>query len=719
MGEIVIPSGAQLALVKLLVRLQLVPPEATKQYVSDELCPIAFFARLGMLDESKAIQRVAQHLGIEVFSFRPGQADGPFQALNHPKLGRVEMEKWRMHRVLPIAITDRRLTLAAANPLDVDGMKSLEFDLGYQITTAIAPEELILSLLSRKDTPQTGFSLDEILSQSEAEAPPSILESMRTSDAHVGESEVNAAPVVKLVNKVLSDAVQRGASDLHISPERDGLMVRVRVDGIMQPLFTVPSHLAAAVLSRLKVLSGMDIAERRKPQDGRLRVKVPSGTRDLRVSTVPTAHGENLVARILASDLQAVDFDALGMSAPLQADLKSLLQQSSRLFLVTGPTGSGKTSTLYGCLLAVRDGSSNIISIEDPIEYRIPGVTQVQVNPKIGVTFAEGLRSVLRQDPDVVMVGEIRDGETASVAMQVAQTGHLVLSTLHTTSAAGAVTRLRDLGVPAFVIAASLGGVLAQRLVRRLCSACARPLSAESLARAEALALSPHSMREAGGCPECFNSGYRGRLGVFSFLAVTDALREAIRNEASEADLQQIARGGGFISLEEAARDAVNAGLTSLDEVERAVGALPVIASPVTSYTSVTGKVATPTGLTRPKVLLIDDDEDTREVLAMVLQREFYDVIQAANGIEGLERVFDSPPDIIICDLMMPKMNGAEFLQRLQRDARTRQIPVLMLTAAGTAENEVLLLAGGASDFVAKGADTKVMLARLSRLLSA
>ena len=226
-------------------------------------------------------------------------------------------------------------------------------------------------------------------------------------------------------------------------------------------------------------------------------------------------------------------------------------------------------------------------------------------------------------------------------------------------------------------------------------------------------------MREAGGCPECFNSGYRGRLGVFSFLAVTDALREAIRNEASEADLQQIARGGGFISLEEAARDAVNAGLTSLDEVERAVGALPVIASPVTSYTSVTGKVATPTGLTRPKVLLIDDDEDTREVLAMVLQREFYDVIQAANGIEGLERVFDSPPDIIICDLMMPKMNGAEFLQRLQRDARTRQIPVLMLTAAGTAENEVLLLAGGASDFVAKGADTKVMLARLSRLLSA
>lgn len=719
MSEITISSGAQLALVKLLVRLQVVPPEATKQYVSTELCPIAFFARLGMLDEAKAVARVAEHLGVEVFSFRSGQAEGPFQALNHPKLGRVELDTWRKHRVVPIALTDGRLSLAAANPLDVDGIKSLEFELGYQITTLIAPEELILSLLSRKDSPQPGFTLDEILSQSAAEAPESVSESVRAGDAHVGESEVNAAPVVKLVNKILSDAVQRGASDLHISPEREGLMVRVRVDGIMQPLFSVPSHLAAAVLSRLKVLSGMDIAERRKPQDGRLRVKVSSGVRDLRVSTVPTAHGENLVARILASDLQSVDFDALGMSAGLQSTLKGLLQQSSRLVLVTGPTGSGKTSTLYGCLLAVRDGTSNIISIEDPIEYRIPGVTQIQVNPKIGVTFAEGLRSVLRQDPDVVMVGEIRDSETASVAMQVAQTGHLVLSTLHTTSAAGAVTRLRDLGVPAFVIAASLGGVLAQRLVRRLCPHCARALSPESSARAEALSLTPHGMREAGGCPECFDSGYRGRLGVFSFLSVTDALREAIRSEASEAELQEIARAGGFVTLEEAAREVVNAGLTTLDEVERAIGALPAVDAELKDQRPEAAKVVASSSLTRPRVLLIDDDEDTREVLSMVLQREFYEVIQAGNGLEGLERVFDNPPDVIICDLMMPKMNGAEFLQRLQRDARTRGIPVLMLTAAGTTENEVALLASGASDFVAKGVDMKVMLARLSRLLSA
>ena len=379
-------------------------------------------------------------------------------------------------------------------------------------------------------------------------------------------------PVIRLVNVTLLDALRAGASDVHFEPLSSELRVRYRLDGVLREMTRVGRQYQAAVVSRIKIMAGLDIAERRRPQDGRIRLRLAEREVDLRVSTLPGLHGEGIVLRLLDAGITTPELHALGMPTAIRAQLEQLVSRTGGLVLVTGPTGSGKTTTLYATLAQLNTAAVKIVTVEDPIEYRIDGVTQVPVTVRAGLTFASALRSILRHDPDIIMVGELRDAETATIAIQAALTGHLVLSTLHTTDAVGAVTRLVDMGVEPYLVAATLQGSLAQRLVRVLCDACAvarRPNAAE-LERWGALSATP---REAGGCEVCAGTGYRGRRGIYELFMPDDTLRSAIVGSASADLLRAHAAAHGTVPLREEGWRLVREGITTPAELARALGA--------------------------------------------------------------------------------------------------------------------------------------------------
>lgn len=383
------------------------------------------------------------------------------------------------------------------------------------------------------------------------------------------------APTVRLVNMVLSDAVRAGASDIHIEPQRDVLRIRYRVDGMLRDVMTVPRRAAPAVVSRIKITSGLDIAERRVPQDGRARISVDSISVDTRISTMPSIHGEKVVIRLLMGAEQIKQLDAMGMTAEQLAKIRASMQQPQGLVLITGPTGSGKTSTLYAALSEIVDPTRNIVTLEDPVEIQIPGITQTQTNERAGMTFAKGLRAILRQDPDVVLVGEVRDAETAELALTASMTGHLVLSTLHTNSAVAALTRMVDMGIEPFLVASSLSCVVAQRLVRKVCENCARPETIDP-ALLESLGVDPWTVahatpRKGEGCTQCGGTGYKGRCGVYEVIEVTPTLRATLLRDPSEHALAAAAEAEGFKSLRSSALELAARGETTYTEVARVV----------------------------------------------------------------------------------------------------------------------------------------------------
>jgi type IV pilus assembly protein PilB len=377
------------------------------------------------------------------------------------------------------------------------------------------------------------------------------------------------APVVRLVERVLGQAVRDRASDIHFEPFEGEFKVRCRVDGTLREVAAPPPELALPVISRLKVLAGLDIAERRAPQDGRIRFAAAGRGVDLRVSTLPTQSGESVVLRVLDASTAVHELSALGMSAVVEAGVREVVRRPHGILLVTGPTGSGKTTTLYSCLRLINTPEVKILTAEDPVEYEITGVMQLPVNPAIGLAFATALRSFLRQDPDVLMVGEIRDAETAQIAIQAALTGHLVLSTLHTNDAVGAVTRLVDMGIEPYLVAATLEAVLAQRLVRCVCPACGVPADAPpALSRQLGLgAAAELRYRQGRGCETCRKTGYKGRTGIFEWLRLKEPLRELVLERASAAVFQQKAVEAGMETLHAAGLRALRAGLTSVEEL--------------------------------------------------------------------------------------------------------------------------------------------------------
>ena len=723
-----------IALAKVLCKLQLIDEASYQErfaITADQVPPsepIALGASQDLFEEGDAISLIAQHLGVEKYDLSdPSTAFSAKQLLDQ-FVDKIPVEKWKEIKAVPVLRDRGGLHIAYANPLARDSKQQIDFLLGESSRVAVASEAQILSFMcggSVKEIRATTRSVDGISLDSigASKLSPSI------GDSDSSTVNVDAAPIVRLVNKMFLDSFERGASDIHISPEKSQLSVKIRADGVMTELMTVPANVSGSVISRIKLLAGMDISEKRRPQDGRIRINILDSHKDLRVSTVPTLYGENVVARVLNSDLTSISFDKLGMPSEVLHPLTKDLSGTSQVILVTGPTGSGKTSSLYAAITQLKDGQKNIITIEDPIEYRVNGITQIQVNSKIGMTFAEAIRSVLRQDPDVVVVGEVRDNETATTAMQAAQTGHLVLATLHANSAPAAITRLLDLEIPSYLVSSSIRGVLAQRLVRKLCPFCAIPDTRDSTYKLLSRLGRDASPKIAKGCGECSDAGFKGRTGLYSYLPFTEEVKGAVRDQRGEAEVERLARLSGYRSLEEMGIELISSGVSSYDEVTRVLGEIaPTDLSTALHDNSESGARAEPLPdavLTQPlrdklrkkRVLLVEDDENLRQVISMTLERAKFEVLQAKNGVDALARIATDIPDIVVCDLMMPEMDGAETVQRLRGDNATRRIPILMLTSADTCENELKLIECGADDFVSKAAGRKIFLSRVNRLL--
>lgn len=722
-------TNANQALIGLLIKLGLLTSEQYKQHrPQSDYFPILDLAQGRMLDEGTAVGAVAKHLGIRVVDTDPGSVRERSALFDHPLLEGIPLTQWKSVRAIPIEISADHVIVALANPLLHDLVKSLSFRLGCKVHTVIASERYVLSVIGVKLGLQTEYNLDTIIDETQSIAAGNEHSKTRDTETSTLDLVPDSAPIVRLVNKIFSESIHQKASDIHITPEANALVVRIRVDGIMHHFFEVPKYLELHVITRIKILAGMDIAERRRPQDGRIRLKTADGIKDLRIATVPTIHGENLVARVLSAEFGSLTFPSLGMPAQIEKMLRSAISRSCQVVLVTGPTGSGKTSTLYAALLALRSPETHIITLEDPIEYRIEGINQIQVNEKTGLTFAASLRAVVRQDPDVIMIGEVRDSETASIAMQTAQTGHLVLATMHTNTAASAITRLLDLGVPAYLIASSVAGILAQRLARRLCRHCVQEATERELARLCELGIKPAAPLSAGGCEKCNRTGYSGRIGIYSFLPVTHEVSEKIRGNASEEQVELAAASAGFTNLADAAISLIEQGITSISEVERVLGPLEFILGKMNSgptsetireyHTSIrTSDNKIPIQPQRPKILLVEDDHSIAAVMRRVLEKEMFDVSLAKDGYEALQQIYHTCPDLIVCDLMMPELNGRDFIKKVRANPSTNDLPVLILTAADSQENEQDLIESGADDFVGKTSSPGIITARINRLL--
>jgi general secretion pathway protein E len=476
----------------------------------------------------------------------------------------------RHERILPLEIRDGTMSVAMADPGDFYSLQGLQLATNLRIEPVLARERDIVEALDEyysngavaKGGPQQDGGEGEVEYLSEDEEDVDRLRDLASE-----------APVIRLVNVLINRAVEQRASDIHIEPFEQELKVRYRIDGVLHDVETPQRRLQAAIVSRVKIMAKLNIAERRLPQDGRIKIRIMGRENDLRVSTLPTLYGESVVMRILDRSSIVLDLEHLGFLSDTLTAFNQLIVRPHGMILVTGPTGSGKTTTLYGALHKINSPDKKIITIEDPVEYQLSGVNQIHVKPQIGLTFANGLRSIVRQDPDVIMVGEIRDAETAEIAIQAALTGHLVFSTLHTNDAAGAVARLLEMGVEDYLIASSLLGVLAQRLVRRLCERCRLAVHGGVEGLPELLGGSANGGEvvtyEAQGCENCSGTGYRGRSGIYELLMVRDEVRELILKHASADAIKTEATRCGMRTLREDGWLKVRAGATSVAEVLR------------------------------------------------------------------------------------------------------------------------------------------------------
>ncbi len=518
----------------------------------------------GLLDLDSILQIMADHLGTMVVSL---EADPiPPEAIEA-----VSNETARMYQVVPMALYGDTLQIALVDPLNPQTMDELGFSLKYTLQVVVANPAEVAACIEKFYPAQADLGYTSLLKElwvdvegtKEEEGPKGL--SISLDDA------VNDVPVVKFVNLVLMQAVQDRASDIHFEPFEDEFKIRYRVDGALYEMAPPPKHLATPVTSRLKIMANLNISERRLPQDGRISTVISGKQVDLRLSTLPTAFGESVVLRVLDRGAVQLDLKTLGLPKDGYDFIIETINQPNGIFTVTGPTGCGKTTTLYSCLRHINQIDTKLLTIEDPVEFDIEGIMQVQVNESAGMTFGKALRAFLRQDPDIIMLGEIRDLETAQIAVQASLTGHLVLSTLHTNDASGAVTRMVDMGVEPFLISSTLLAVLAQRLVRRICTSCRTPFE-PSESQLQNMSLSAHDIGDkvfyyGRGCPNCNDTGYKGRKGIYELLAVSDAIRNLINDRAPTVVVRQKAIELGMVTLREDGLRGIYAGETTVEEV--------------------------------------------------------------------------------------------------------------------------------------------------------
>jgi type IV pilus assembly protein PilB len=519
--------------------------------------PEALLLSQGAITEEQLARATAERYGLDYVDLAVYAVDVGAAALFPVALARRYM-------AVPVGYLDQRtLLVAAADPANVLAVDDIQMATGLDCRIAVAARSDVEALLSRLGTMQSAAA-DAIIE----EEPDEDAALAAVSDMQAGPED---APVVKLVYSILAQAVGEGASDVHLEPGEEELRIRFRIDGVLKEAAHVPKRMIGAVISRLKIMSELDIAEKRVPQDGRVSVSVEERRIDLRVTTLPTQRGEGATIRILDESNAQRTLDELGMEGSARARFEDAFRQSYGAVLVTGPTGSGKSTTLYAALAELNDVSKKIITIEDPVEYRIEGVNQINVNRKAGLDFARGLRSILRADPDIVMVGEIRDSETARIAIEAALTGHMMLTTLHTNDAPGALPRLNEMGIETFLTASAVDCVVAQRLARKLCPTCKRRtiIPVAALCEEGVRAGTDLEGYEPVGCPRCNNTGYRGRVGIYSVMSMSDRIKELTIARAAEPEIAGVAEEEGMLTLREDGVSKVRTGVTSLEEVLR------------------------------------------------------------------------------------------------------------------------------------------------------
>ncbi|MDE0002124.1 MAG: type II secretion system ATPase GspE [Rhodospirillaceae bacterium] len=514
-------------------------------------------ARTGLVSDEHLCQAYASVLGHPLLN----DADIPEEGLQGPHF---KVAFLREARIVPLSMDEESLTVATSDPENTFALKALEMATGRALYIRVASAERIENVLDRLY--ERAASDSSRVNGEHREDETTLVERLRHLAAE--------APVVRLVNRLVQRAIEARASDIHIEPFERRLKVRYRIDGVLKDVEAPPAGSAAAVVSRVKLMASMNIAERRLPQDGRIQVRVQGKVVDLRTSTVPTAHGESVVLRVLDQERVALDIGALGLGRGLERGLQDVLKRPHGIVLVTGPTGSGKTTTLYAALQALNRPDRKILTVEDPVEYQLEGINQIQVKPRIGLDFANALRAIVRQDPDIIMIGEMRDIETAGIAIQSALTGHLVFSTLHTNNAVSAVTRLLDMGVEDYLLTSTVNAVLAQRLARRLCPACKteyRPQRAlvRSLGLDRLAANGDPRLLSSVGCGKCEQTGYRGRLPLAEFLVLTDPIRAAVMSRCGAGELQRLAVNHGMQTMKVDGLRKALAGLTTIEEVAR------------------------------------------------------------------------------------------------------------------------------------------------------
>lgn len=641
---------------------------------------------------------VAEHFRLEVAEL--GSA-------NPAALEAITESVARKFHVFPVGITDRQFTVATCDPTDLDAERSLAFASGRTVVFQVASPTEIRAALDGGFQNETALeSLLGDLAAGGGRGSDEVEVVEERGPDSVSAEDAESGPVIQVTNLIIREAVAAGASDIHIEPGRQKGKVRIRVDGVLRTHMELPMTAMNRIISRIKITGKLDITDRLRPQDGKARVRIQGQSYDLRISTLPAGGAEKCVIRILDSSASHTLND-LSIPAHELQRFRELLKHREGVVLVTGPTGSGKTTTLYGALRELADGKVNIMTVEDPVEYDLPAITQTQVEKKQGMTFASALRAILRQDPDIILVGEIRDKETAETAAQAALTGHLVLATVHANDAVSAVARLADLGLQHSTVATALRGALAQRLLRGVCPACAEPVRGTLTEEEERLrkAYETDPVVRAVGCSECGFTGYRGRLPVQEVMVFDPRIQEAIELRKGHATLQRLAIQGGMRTLREVALDWVGQGRTTLVEVERVIGQMQ-------DHEEAEEQKGP------PRILIVDDEEEARLMMKSLLEKEGYEVRAVEDGQKAKDILSTDPYwSLLILDLLMPRMDGRELLRWIRGAVDTMALPVVVRTGKEGEEAEAEILEAGADDYLTKEIQANRFLARIRAIL--
>ncbi len=677
----------------------------------------------GLLTPEQLGEAVEITFKVKFMPLVPGNADKFGLSL-------VPEKTCRKYNLVPVGVSEEEILLAMANPLNFDAQSDIEAVTARRVVPFFSLPRDVDSCLEQL------FNSDNVIYDllNKVEAPDEL--QMLTGDGEASRDPVDEAlsvttPVVLLVNSIISHAHHKRSSDIHIEHEEKGSHVRIRIDGVLKNVMTLPLKLASGpMVSRVKIMANLDVSNHMRPQDGRAKVRIGGAEVGLRVSTLPTSYGEKVVIRILDQRSAEVPFEKLGFAPEVSKAIGTCLEASQGMILVTGPTGSGKTTTLYSILNRMRSEGTNIVTVEDPIEYRLTGVNQVQVNEKQGLTFASVLRSVLRQDPDIIMVGEIRDRETADIAFQAAMTGHMVFSTLHTNDAVSTIVRLTDMGLDRFKISPALLAITAQRLVRRLCPSCSEIIPEAELDKDLLLALESYGFEKTvykgAGCKDCDGAGYAGRTSMVEILQVTQRVKDLINSGADAAAITKAA-------LEEHAlrtmtHDALwhlSKGHTDLSEISpyitlekkpAAVKSSPLpapapaaAARPVPPAAPHTGKLS---------VMVAEDDTATRILLGKFIKGAGFEFIEAVDGEEALAVIASgTPTDLLVSDINMPKMNGYDLVKGVRGTLGMTDMPVIMLTTESSDKSQELALKLGADDYIIKPFKGPLFIARINAAL--